>query len=88
MSVSHYRWNSFLTRSLRAVLGTNLWVIALVHGYWDQRQLSGDERQHAMGSAHTVYMDAVLIHCCAQVYLPDTVCVTPVARHARTMSGG
>jgi len=37
-------WNSFLTRALRGALNSNLWVIALVHGFWDQRQLSGVPR--------------------------------------------
>jgi hypothetical protein len=38
---SMFVWNSFLTRTLRGALNSNLWVVALVHGYWDQRQLSG-----------------------------------------------
>lgn len=38
---SMFVWNSFLTRALRTALGSTLWVVALVHGFWDQRQLSG-----------------------------------------------
>eukprot|EP00200_Dunaliella_tertiolecta_P010786 CAMPEP_0202386064 /NCGR_PEP_ID=MMETSP1127-20130417/64442_1 /ASSEMBLY_ACC=CAM_ASM_000462 /TAXON_ID=3047 /ORGANISM="Dunaliella tertiolecta, Strain CCMP1320" /LENGTH=283 /DNA_ID=CAMNT_0048986449 /DNA_START=53 /DNA_END=900 /DNA_ORIENTATION=+ len=37
---SMFVWNSFLTRALRGALNSNLWVVALVHGFWDQRQLS------------------------------------------------
>jgi hypothetical protein len=32
---------SYLTRSLREALGSDAWAVALVHGSWDQRRLSG-----------------------------------------------
>ncbi len=39
---SMFVWNSYLARALRQALGGNsLWMVALIHGFWDQRRLSG-----------------------------------------------
>lgn len=40
---SMFVWNSYLTRSMRMVLGNPRWLVALVHGYWDQKRVSGEE---------------------------------------------
>lgn len=37
-------WNAHLTRELRASLGGEGWLVALVHGSWDQRRLSGEQK--------------------------------------------
>lgn len=34
-------WNSYLTGVLRTALGGTQWVVALVHGFVEQRTLSG-----------------------------------------------
>ncbi|GAX80914.1 hypothetical protein CEUSTIGMA_g8349.t1 [Chlamydomonas eustigma] len=37
---SMFVWNSFLTRTLRQVLGGDEWVVPVIHGYFEQRRLS------------------------------------------------
>lgn len=39
---SMFVWNAFLTRALRATMGSGRWTLPLVHGYWEQRQVRGD----------------------------------------------
>ena len=41
---SMFVWNSFLTRTLREELGGDQWVLPLVHGYFEQRVCSGENR--------------------------------------------
>eukprot|EP00798_Chlamydomonas_sp_ICE-L_P001338 gene1338-32695_t len=33
-------WNSYLTRALRSAVQSDNWVVPLIHGSWEQRQLS------------------------------------------------
>lgn len=37
---SMFVWNAYLSRALREALGTEQWVIPLIHGFWQQRSLA------------------------------------------------
>jgi hypothetical protein len=39
---SMFVWNCFLTRTMRQVLGGDEWVVPVIHGYFEQRRLSGE----------------------------------------------
>lgn len=38
---SMFVWNAYLTRDLRALLGNDIWAVPLVHGFFEQRRVSG-----------------------------------------------
>ncbi|GBF98113.1 phosphoinositide phosphatase [Raphidocelis subcapitata] len=42
---SMFAWNAHLTRPLRAAAGSARWTVALMHGFWQQRQVSVFGRQ-------------------------------------------
>eukprot|EP00878_Enallax_costatus_P019817 GHUV01020920.1.p1 GENE.GHUV01020920.1~~GHUV01020920.1.p1 ORF type:complete len:519 (+),score=162.58 GHUV01020920.1:114-1559(+) len=41
-------WNAYLTRPLRATINSTRWTLPLIHGYWEQRQVSVFGRQLTM----------------------------------------
>lgn len=38
---SMFAWNAHLTRPLRVAAGSAKWTVALIHGFWEQRQVGG-----------------------------------------------
>jgi hypothetical protein len=46
---SMFAWNAHLTRPLRAAAGSARWTVALVHGFWEQRQVGAGQAAGAEG---------------------------------------